>query len=288
MQGLTAQQLTQLNNLESLRTPLVMPVALRPPAGSSPVSPTTTTISSNNNTVSTASIPTSVTSSPTTPPSTSTAGVVTSSSQVTTPDSQDSRNNSAVATANALATLQLKYQQNLAQQLSQFNQLGALNHLAGSTLVNCKCPATQITCTCGASSFNISALASQIEAQKTLASQIELQKTLAAQLELQKNINSHLDAQRKSSEIGSPSKGALESPLNPTLPTTLPSPLDFASGITGTHKALTAQLDIQKTLANQIEAQKSLAYQLEAQKLLASHLEASKNDLTRSIFQNWR
>ena len=215
-----------------------MPVALRPSPASPASSPT----------VASTSTPTSSTSSP-----------------------------SHVSADDTLASLQLRYQQNLASQLCQYQPFGHLSHLASAGTA-CRCPPTQLACTCGASTLSLSALNSQIQAQKTLTSQLELQKSLVSQLELQKTFAIQLEAQQKSrSNNGLQTEGKME-----------PShQMDFSSlsSTVGVHKALSAQLEVQKTLASHLEAQKSLAYQLEAQKLLASHLESAKGE--NAIF-NWR
>ncbi|XP_063674470.1 transcription factor sox-2-like isoform X3 [Bolinopsis microptera] len=263
-QGLTAQQLQQLNSLESLRTPLVMPVALRP----SPASPVSSTGVS------------SITTT-TTPTHTSTSTGHSSPSNVSSTSDE---------TSAQLASLQLKYQQNLANQLSQY-QLGQLSHLASGSNglnVNCRCPPTQLACTCGASTLSLTALSSQLEAQKTFASQLELQKSLVSQMELQRTFANQLESQQKALAVSRAS--SCQTDVKTEAPkTSLPSHLDFSSlsSALEVQKALTAQLEVQKTLANQLEAQKSLAYQLEAQKLLASHLESSKRENSSSLF-NWR
>lgn len=262
-QGLTAQQLQQLNSLEALRPPLVMPVALRP----SPTSPGSSTGT------------TPITSTPTPTPTSTTQGQ-------SSPSTVSSTSEEASA---QLASLQLKYQQNLATQLSQY-QLGHLNHLASGSngLLNCRCPPTQLACTCGASTLSLTALSTQLEAQKTLASQLELQKTLVSQMELQRTFASQLESQQKALAVSRASTCSADSRAEAPK-TSLPSHLDFSSlsSALDVQKALTAQLEVQKTLATQLEAQKSLAYHLEAQKLLASHLETSKRENTSSLF-NWR
>lgn len=263
-QGLTAQQLQQLNSLEALRPPLVMPVALRPsPQAGSPVSSTGTT-----------PITTTTTPTATTPGQSSPSNVSSTSDE----------------TSAQLASLQLKYQQNLANQLSQY-QLGQLGQLASASngLVNCRCPPTQLACTCGASTLSLTALSNQLEAQKNLASQLELQKTLVSQMELQRTFASQLESQQKALAVSRATTCTTDSKAAETPKTSLTNQLDISSlsSALEVQKALTAQLEVQKTLATQLEAQKSLAYQLEAQKLLASHLETSKRETSSSLF-NWR
>ena len=189
LQGLaSAQAQSQLQTgLEALRTPLVMPVALRP-SPVTPASPVSLSPGAASSPPPNVSSPDSRASSstPASTPNCLRSLVQRNSPQASNSSQQASSTTShlAVSLANALSTslvsslaastslptslptsLHFRYQQSLARQFPSLGQLGA-------GLVACNCPGSQLACTCGASALNnlnLSSIASQLEAQKESA-----------------------------------------------------------------------------------------------------------------------